>query len=242
MSRARRRALALALAAALGAAALTAALWRNEPAPLAPRPVAERPTLLLLTSLPLLFSEDFSLRGGSPAIKRLQTRYKLLPVSVTDPRELAKGRLLLMAHPLAQPAEDLVALDEWVRGGGRLLLLADPMLEWPSKRPLGDLLRPPPMFMDTGLLAHWGLRLEAPKRSGFATRELGGFSIMTASPGALTGSCDISSDAFVAQCKIGKGRATIVADADFLEVDELGPKAGHNIDGLLQELASLERP
>jgi len=239
MSGARRRALAFALVAVL--AALTAALLRNEPAPLAARPVAERPTLLLLTSLPLLFSEDFSLKGGLPAIKRLQTRYKLLPVSVTDPRELAKGRLLLMAHPLAQPAEDLVALDDWVRGGGRVLLLADPMLEWPSKRPLGDLLRPPPMFMDTGLLAHWGLRLDAPQRSGLTPRALGGFSIMTVSPGALTGRCRISSDAFVAHCKIGKGEATIVADADFLDVDELGPRAGHNIDGLLEELANLER-
>ena len=71
-----------------------------------------------------------------------------------------------MAHPLAQTAENLVALDAWVRGGGRVLLLADPMLEWPSKRPLGDPLRPPPMFMDTGLLAHWGLRLDAPDERG----------------------------------------------------------------------------
>ena len=61
-----------------------------------------------------------------------------------------------MAHPLAQTAENLVALDQWVRGGGRVLLLADPMLEWPSERPLGDPLRPPPMFMDTGLLAPLG--------------------------------------------------------------------------------------
>ena len=70
-----------------------------------------------------------------------------------------------MAQPLAQPAEDLVALDDWVRGGGRVLLLADPMLEWPSKRPLGDPLRPPPMFMDTGLLAHWGLAARRARRA-----------------------------------------------------------------------------
>ena len=122
--------------------------------------------LLLLTSLPLMFGEDFSLQdSGSPALDALETRYRVVPISVTDPAELAKGRLLLMAHPLAQPAEDLVALDQWVRRGGRVLLLADPMLEWPSKRPLGDPLRPPPMFMDTGLLAHWGL---AARRAGRA--------------------------------------------------------------------------
>ena len=74
--------------------------------------------------------------------------------------------MLLMAHPLAQPAEALVDLDRWVRDGGRLLLLADPKLDWPSKRALGDTLRPPPAFADTGLLAHWGLRLDAPADGG----------------------------------------------------------------------------
>jgi len=241
MSGARRRALVFVLIALLAAAVLMAALWRREPAPLAARPAAERPTLLLLTSLPLVFSEDFSLKGGSPALERLQTRYNVMPISVTDPPDLAKGRLLLMAHPLAQPAEDLVALDQWVRRGGRVLLLADPMLEWPSKRPLGDLLRPPPMFMDAGLLAHWGLRLDAPERRGPAPRKLGGYDILTVSPGALAGSCSISSDSLVAHCRVGKGQATVVADADFLDVGELGPGARHNLDGLLEELANLER-
>ena len=116
-----------------------------------------------------MFGEDFSLRRAARRrLRRCETRYRVVPISVTDPAELAKGRLLLMAQPLAQPAEDLVALDRWVRRGGRVLLLADPMLEWPSKRPLGDPLRPPPMFMDTGLLAHWGLRLDAPDERGRA--------------------------------------------------------------------------
>ena len=127
----------------------------------------ERPTLLLLTSLPLMFGEDFSLQAAARRrSRRCETRYRVVPISVTDPAELAKGRLLLMAQPQAQTAENLVALDDWVRRGGRVLLLADPMLEWPSKRPLGDPLRPPPMFMDTGLLAHWGLRLDAPDERG----------------------------------------------------------------------------
>ena len=68
----------------------------------------------------------------------------------------------------------LVELDQWVRGGGRLLLLADPMLEWPSERPLGDRLRPPPAFADTGLLAHWGLRLERPDSAEPVERTIAG--------------------------------------------------------------------
>ena len=156
MTNARVRALGLLAAALLAALALWLASTRAGPAPLPARPADERPTLLLITSLPLVFGEDFSLQNnGSPALKALETRYRVTTISVTDQSELAKGRLLLMAQPLAQPAEDLVALDSWVRSGGRLLLFADPMLEWPSNRPLGDPLRPAGMFMDTGLLAHW---------------------------------------------------------------------------------------
>jgi hypothetical protein len=238
MTRARWRAL---LAIIVAVVALGFMIARRGPEPLPPRPEIERPRLLLLTSLPLVFGESFSLRHtGSPAMKALQTRYRVVPISVADPADLGKGRLLLMAHPSAQPAEDLVALDEWVRGGGRVLLLADPMLDWPSERPLGDPLRPPPMFMDTGLLAHWGLRLDAPDKPGAAMKTLASFRVLTVSPGQLSGRCAVSSDRLVAHCRIGKGKATVIGDADLLDGDRLGPSAAHNLDALLAELATLE--
>jgi hypothetical protein len=242
MTRARGRVLLIVAGVVVAAVAL-AMTWRdNRPKHLPPRPAAERPTLLFLTSLPLVFGEDFSLeQSGSPALRALETRYRVVPISITDSAELAKGRLLLMAHPQAQAPDDLVALDEWVRRGGRMLLLADPMLEWPSKRPLGDPLRPPPMFTDTGLLGHWGLRLDAPNKRGSRTEKLGGYVVMTDSPGELSGRCSIA-DGFVAHCRIGKGRATIVADADLLDAARLGSEAGHNLDGVLEELAELEHP
>lgn len=236
MTGARRGALILAAVALLAAAAFAITRSRE------PRPIdaAGKPTLLLLTSLPLVFGDQFSLESaGSPALNALQSRYRVAAISVTSPAELSKGRLLLLAHPPAQTAGNLVALDQWVRGGGRVLLLADPMLEWPSSRPLGDPLRPSPMFMDTGLLQHWGLRLDAPDRRGPAMRRLGGYEVLTVSPGALSGKCAITADRLVANCRIGKGRATIVADADLLDTAELGSGASHNLDGVLSELASL---
>jgi hypothetical protein len=120
-----------------------------------------------------------------------------------------------------------------------VLLLADPMLEWPSKRPLGDPLRPPPMFADTGLLAHWGLRLDSPNQRGPDTRSLGGYEIATSSPGSLFGGCEIAGDRLVARCRVGKGRATVVADADLLDPKDLGGGAGHNLDAVLSELSAL---
>ena len=144
-----------------------------------------------------------------------------------------------MAHPPSQTAENLVAFDQWVRNGGRVLLLADPMLEWPSKRPLGDPLRPAPMFMDTGLLAHWSLRLDAPAERGPQLRKLAGREILTVSPGSLSGKCAISADRLVADCDIGRGHATIVADADLLCAGELGSGASENLDAVLDQLALL---
>jgi len=238
MSGARLRALGLVvLIAALSA--LTYAQLRQAHSSTADP--GQRPTLLLLTSLPLVFGESFSLEGtGSPALTALQSSYRVIPISVTDPAELAKGRMLLMAQPQVQRPDDLVALDKWVRGGGRLMLLADPMLEWPSQRLLGDRLRPPPMFMDTGLLAHWGLRLEAPNERGAMASKLGGYPVLTISPGRLSGSCTISKDRIAARCRLGRGRAAIVADADLLNVERLGTAGSHNLEGLLAELKRLE--
>ncbi len=198
--------------------------------------------LLLLTSLPLVFGEQFSLEAkGSPVLAALRQRYDVVPISVSSTHELAKGDLLLMAHPLSQTPENLVALDAWVRRGGRVLLLADPMLEWPSERPLGDPLRPPAMFMDTGLLKHWGLRLDAPDQRGPQTREMAGVEVLTSSPGALAGKCDISADRLVAHCTIGTGRAAVVADADILDVEHLPGPPQHNVEAMLAELATLAR-
>jgi hypothetical protein len=195
---------------------------------------------MLLTSLPLMFGEDFSLKAsGSPTLTILETRYRVLPISTAAPTELAKAKLLLMAHASAQTPENLVALDQWVRSGGRVLLLADPMLEWPSTRPLGDPLRPSPMFPDTGLLQHWGLRLDAPNQPGPTVRKVDGADVLTDSPGALLGKCQIEAEGLVADCRIEKGRAIIIADADFLDVARLGEGAKHNLDVLLKELAKL---
>lgn len=242
MRSARRRVLILIAAAFAAAVVIAYMLHLHQSGRIAPRPPAQRPSLLLLTSLPLVFGEHFSLQDtGSPALMALDTRYRVVPISVADATELRKGRLLLMAHPLAQPAEDLVALDQWVRSGGRVLLLADPMLEWPSSRPLGDPLRPPPMFMDTGLLAHWDLRLDAPDERGPEAEKLAGYDVLTVSPGSLYGGCAINADRLVARCRIGKGAATVVADADLLDVQDLGRGAAHNLDAMLAELARLER-
>jgi hypothetical protein len=224
----------------IGAAAWA---WMPRDRDVAARAEAQRPVLMLLTTLPLVFPEQFTLEGtGSKALTALETRYRVVPIGTTDAASLKQGRLLLLAHPLAQPSDALVDLDRWVRGGGRVVLLADPRLDWPSGRPLGDKLRPPPSFADTGLLKHWGLTLSPPSETGPQARELAGRQILTVSPGLLaSSSCDVANGGFVARCRIGRGRVVVVADADFLNVDKLDGPVEANLDALLAELERLER-
>ena len=97
------------------------------------------------------------------------------------------------------------------------------------------------MFADTGLLAHWGLRLDTPEQRGPAERTLARQNVMTVSPGTLWGGCDIGAQRLAARCTIGKGEAIVVADADLLDVGRIPSGADHNLDAALGELAMLER-
>lgn len=208
-------------------------------------PDQSKPQLFLLTPLPLVWSEQFGLdQPGSPALGRLEQDYKVTPVDL--PSQLPPGALLLAAQPRALPAAELVALDAWVRRGGRLLLLADPVLEWPSELPLGAAGRAPIAFPDTGLLQHWGLRLQAPDERGPRQASLGGQPILTVSPGTLVrtgGACAIEDNGLLARCRPGKGRATIIADADFLNLGGggLDGPTEQNLPALLSQVTLLSR-
>ncbi|WP_114228443.1 MULTISPECIES: DUF4350 domain-containing protein [Sphingomonas] len=201
-------------------------------------PVAPPPKLFLLTGLPLAFGESFTLTAPpSPVMTALEGAYRVQLID--GPEGLPPRGLLLAAQPRALTAERLVALDAWVRGGGRLLLLADPRLTWPSALRLGDRQRPPTSFADTGLLAHWGLRSEAPLPGATATLRfvVAGQTLASDSPGRLTrsaGSCQLAVDERSADCRLGQGRALVVADADFLRLAG-GP------EGVVAMLGALNR-
>ena len=204
------------VAAGLGGLALTA--QRHPPA-------VDRPRLALVTSLPLLVGEQFGLEPPrSNAVARIRRDYELAPIAVADRASLSPQSILLMAHPRAQPAEVLVDLDRWVREGGGVVLLADPLLRWESSRRLGDRLRPPPDFADSGLLAHWGLRLGIDEAGEGSLR-------------ATAGNCTVRDRGLVARCQVGRGRVTVIADADFIMGH--GGKAARRLDLMMWELQAL---
>lgn len=224
------RVIVLLLAAALGACQAQSQ---------SPRPV-DRPELALLTSLPIAFGERFGLdQPRSPLLADLEQGFTVTPIDGPEP--LRPGGLLLAVQPQALTAERLVALDQWVRDGGRMVLLADPHLQFDSERPLGDRFRPPLRYPDTGLLAHWGLRLDdgADNRAEAVETDLGrGIRLRASGLGSFTragGDCTLSPTRAVARCRIGKGYVTSVADADFA----VSPEAEQRqvVSRLLRELA-----
>lgn len=228
----------------------------------APSPETQRPALMLMTGLPIVWGEGGAFDPGSRPARgylMLRAEYRLRPLDILDPASLANGGLLLLAQPRRLAPPELVALDQWLRRGGRALILTDPALVWPSPLPPGDVRRPPPASLLRPLLDHWGLTLKPSGHSGLVVRDLkSGRRLAMAAPGAFasrTAACAVEANGLIAQCRLGRGRAMLIADADLLD-DRLWTAPGHGgearhrrladnpliVADLLDRLAGVERP
>lgn len=190
-----------------------------------PVPAAEKPPLIVMTSLPIIWGEGGPFDAASrpsAAWRALQDEFATRPIDYLDASNLASDRLMLLAQPRRLAPEELVALDEWVRGGGRILIFADPALIWPTSLPPGDVRRPPLTNMLTPLLTHWGVEVEAPDpgRGGSYRVDTGGRTrlLRLAGHGRLRASGEAcrNETEFIVSCRIGEGRAIVVADSDLL--------------------------
>lgn len=110
------------------------------------------------------------------ARERLEERFRLIPVDYLSGEVLAGHERLLLAQPRALSPEENVALDRWVRQGGRLLLFADPWMTGESRFGIGDRRRPQDVALLSPILEHWGLRLEfvEAQAPGIAQRDIAG--------------------------------------------------------------------
>ncbi|MBD3773586.1 MAG: hypothetical protein IE921_08390 [Rhodobacteraceae bacterium] len=253
--RAARTILALMLALAAGLA-LWWALHARAPQSLPP---AQRQPVALLTSLPIYWPESGNmgelLAGDAPlpwprAV--LERRYRLEPLDVLAASDGGESRLgpfryLILAQPRALTPAENVALDDWVRGGGRLLLFADPLLVAESRYPLGDPRAPQGAVLLSPILARWGLelRFDEAQPQGTRTQRLslappvdtpvnmaGHFVLQPGFPND-TARCKLADAGLLARCSVGQGAVLVLADAQLL----LPPEAG---DGALREAALAE--
>lgn len=128
------------------------------------------------------------------------------------------GGALLLAHPRALAPQELVAIDAFVRGGGRAVILADALSGWPAEHPLGDPRNPPVTSLLTPLLDHWGVELGAAEpRSVAAMVEESRLQLFSAGRfERLPPTCRSFADRRIAFCRIGQGRVWLVGDADLL--------------------------
>ncbi len=192
----------------------------------------------IMGTIPVYWGEaeglDDLLSGAHPHWARaaVERDYELRPLDNLESAALAGLDLLLLAQPRALTARENVALDRWVRDGGRLLLFADPMLTGESHFPLGDRRRPQDVILLSPLLAHWGLRLEFVEDQPAEPRLVAveGVELPLRLPGRFAredagNACDLAGEGALARCPIGLGRAVMLADAALLDLHDPHPAA-----------------
>lgn len=213
-------------------------------------PAQASPSVMLMTGLPLAWGEKGPFDPGSrpaAAYAELSKAFAFRPVDMLAAQTLAPGRLLFLAQPQRLAPAELAALDAWIRGGGRALILTDPMLTWPSELPYGDIRRPPPAGLLGPLLGHWGLTLEPRIEEDEVTVRWNGRRVMLDSPGRLRSSspdCVVGKGDWTALCRLGRGTVRIIADADLMR-DSLWTSGADNpvaVREWLDEMAGRLRP
>jgi hypothetical protein len=217
---------------AIGAIAALAGLlvWRGANSRPAEAPIG------LFTTLPILWGESDDLgamlRSDAPAHWArgvLQSKGQLVPLDQlagTGAASLTRLQRVVLAQPRPLAPQENVALDDWVRKGGKLLLLADPMLTEESAYAVGDRRRPQDVVLLSPILTRWGLTLQFDETQalGETRRDVMGIAVPVSLAGRLaiadTGSCRSWGEGVAVTCAVGKGRILVLADAAVLELDD----------------------
>lgn len=167
----------------------------------------------------------------------LEQDYSLAPIDYLSADRLAVHQRLLLVQPRGFSPEENVALDEWVRAGGQLLLFADPWMTGYSRFGIADRRRPQGVTLLSNILTHWGLSLEydPEQEAGVLFERIGDYEVPVNIPGrfvladeagvdegADASPCAISETAILAQCAIGEGSVVILADAAMLDLAPIG--------------------
>lgn len=185
----------------------------------------------LLTSLPIVWGEGASVRAiiaqqsePHPLFRAMEGQMHVRAVdTLIDIADWQPKPIALLIQPRALPPADMVALDQWLRAGGRAIIITDPMLDWPSDLPFGHPQRALASGLLSPLLGHWGIELRwqpgslAGQQAQIAGRSVpivqaGEWAVVRAADGI---SCD-RDGAIVMGCQIGRGSALLIADADWL--------------------------
>lgn len=201
----------------------------------------------LFTSLPILWAEQPDLRDVLAAPEPPHWAHDVFErhgqlVALDTLLDMSRVDVLVIAQPRPLATAENVALDRWVRSGGRLLLFADPMLTEDSAFSLGDRRRPQDVVLLSPILKRWGLELGFDEAQPVGLRESAGEALpvhlagqWAPKTGGYDADCRIGSDALVARCTIGEGQAILIADAAILEAQDNGKARAERLDMLIIE-------
>lgn len=221
----------------------------------------------LMTSLPIYWNEGdpfAQIAKGDAQLPWVRTaieqKYHIRPVDLlfSDIQSEANGNAspleglerLAIIQPRGLSPSDNVALDDWVRAGGRLLYVIDPMLSGEYDVPISDPRHPPVIGLVPPVFARWGLELfydDAQSDAPFIAR-WNDVELVAHLPGQLSLSqqnefvddsvCLIGAEGLIANCAVGEGQVTIMADAALFEPREGNDAANKAIVALLQRAFS----
>jgi hypothetical protein len=182
----------------------------------------------------------------------LEERHRLVlldtlsPLPAAAPGEAERDPLagllrLAVIQPRGLAPADNVALDDWVRGGGRLLMVLDPQLTGHYDLPLGDARRPSDVALIPPVLARWGLGVRYDETQPLAERRapLGSAAIPLLLAGEVTVSaaaarrCTLFAAGAAARCRVGKGEVALLADAAAFEPEEPGEEARASLAAII---------
>lgn len=208
---------------------------------------AARQPLGFFSSLPILWNEHADLRDVLAAPENPHWAKSVLEkhgkiVALNTLLDLSQLDRVIIAQPRPFSAQENVALDRWVRAGGKVLLFADPMLTQHSAFALGDSRRPQDVVLISPILGRWGLELRFDDAQPGGMRENAGEAMPVNLPGQFIPNdkgedarCVIGAERLMARCQIGKGRVLLVSDAALLEAEGEQAAQIDRLDALLAE-------
>ena len=156
----------------------------------------------------------------------IEQRFDIEPLDTVESDAIDGLDRIIMAQPRPLAPSENVALDNWGRAGGRLLIFADPLLTRHSDFALGDRRRPQDVVLLSPILTRWGLELRfddaQPSEERLISASGNQYPVNLAGQFVATGDgkCTISEAGLFAWCSVGNGRVTLMADAAILDSEE----------------------
>ena len=206
----------------------------------------QRQPVGLFTSLPILWNEATDVAGllksAAPphwAKAALAERGDIVALDRLDAVSIEGLGRLAIAQPRPLSPDENVALDDWVKRGGKLLVLADPALTAESAFSLADPRRPQAVAMLSPILHRWRLVLEFDEAQTFGEHSVKVMDVAVPVnlPGrfVLTGASNCRSwgAGLAVSCAVGNGRVIALADAALLDQEDPDGSRRNALDWLL---------